>query len=479
MQAGKLVKILSTFQRNDWKAIKKLVTSPWFVGGADQERLLAYLELLQSVHPKYDQLQEATIAVKVFSENGPSTGRIAKLSSKLVRVLELYILQGAIVIDEQERLTKLAACWRERGLTKLAEQYLQKAERQFTSRIDREQSYYLDGMQLAEEQGKLVAAQSPIALAERLQEEEQYLDQWYLLTKLEKTVWVLAQRIQVQTSAVDPLLSIEHLEPQIAALDEVEYPVHCLYRAAWYFLKAYPQAELKVFEALERALIKDGHLIEDGKRKALQTLLRIFATAKYNQGEKVYLAFAFNLYKKDLEAGDLYFNQKIHPQTLLNLVTLGLRSEEYHWVDELLDNHEELIWDEASAQQTLRFNRALLHFYQGSLEVALDYLDDHYDNLYYRLAARRLEVMIYYEQKSVLLEPKIEAFKVYIYRLSQRQIPAKPKALNNNFIDLLRQLIHPSTLHNSKRVDRLHQKIIESVHLAEREWLIGQVERLR
>lgn len=478
MQAGKLVKVLRTFQPEDWKSLKKVISSPWFVRGADQGRLRAYLEVLKAVHPNYDQLEETQVAAVVFEE-APSSGRLAKLNSKLMRLIEHCFVQQVTTSDEQGQLLRLAAEWRERGLHNLAEQYLQKAERQFSTRTDRTQSYYLQGRLLAEERGKLEAAQSPINLARHLQEEEQYLDQWYLLTKLEKTVWLLAQRIQVQTSVEGPLLAIEHLEPQIEALSSEEYPVHCLYRAAWHFLKAYPRADLSLFEALETTLIAHGHLIEASKRKALQTLLRIFATARYNQGEKVYLNFAFNLYKKDLEAGDLYFDKKIHPQTLLNLVTLGLRSGAFSWVRTLLENHEARVWGEARADQTVRFNRALLHFYERDTDTALDFLDDHYDNLYYRLAARRLEIMIYYEQRSVLLGPKIEAFKVYIYRHAQKEIPAKPKALNNNFIDLLRQIIHPSTLYNEKRIERLGQKIGDTAHLAEREWLLRQLEELR
>ena len=120
----------------------------------------------------------------------------------------------------------------------------------------------------------------------------------------------------------------------------------------------------------------------------------------------------------------------------------------------------------------------MLAFYRGELAEALDYLDDYYENLYYRLTARRLEIMIYYEEQSVLLAPKLEAFKVYLFRLSKKEIPDKPKAMNNNFIDLLRQIIHPSTLGNEKRIQRLLKKIVVTERLAEREWLTAKLEAL-
>ena len=479
MQANiKLIRILNTFSTGDWKALEKFIASPWFFGKTDQRRLLAILQIFKRQHPNYELLTEETLAAAAFGDRKVGKGQLAKLLSKMVKAIEQYLLQSKHELAEQQELCLLAEAWQQKGEHKWAAQYLEKAERQFTSRTDRTLAYFQAGRELAEAWVQVQTAPSPALVATRLQRQEHYLDAWYLLAKLEQAVWQRAQRIQTQTLQQVPLLSISILEESINHLDAEHYPVHALYRSAWRFLRHYPEAELTAYHELEASLQNYGILIDPAKRKALQTLLRIFATAQYNQGEAAYLKLAFNRYRADLEAGDLYFNNKIHSQTLLNMVVLGLRSAAFNWVSQLLTDHREMIWEESHTSEILGLNYALLAFYQGNTEQALDHLAGQYHNLYYRLTARRLEIMIYYEQQSVLLEPKLEAFKVYIFRLSQKQIPEKPKALNNNFIDLLRQIIHPSTLGNAKRISRLQEKVAQTPRLAEREWLIAKLKEL-
>ncbi|MEL6659896.1 MAG: hypothetical protein AAFR36_25765 [Bacteroidota bacterium] len=479
MQANiKLIRILKTFSTGDWKALEKLIASPWFFGKTDQERLLTLLIILRQKHPNYEQLTEATLVEAVFGGKVVGEGQLAKLFSKMVKAVERYLVQNKSDLDTQQELCLLAEAWHERSEHKWASQSLEKAERQFSDRTDRGLEYFHDGRMLAETWLQVQAAPSPALVTTYLQQQEQHLDAWYLLAKLEQAVWQRAQSIQAQTPKHVVLLPVGALESCIQTLDAEQYPVHALYRSAWHFLKYYPDAELKSFKELESSLKHTGALIDPAKRKALQTLLRIFATAQYNQGDATYLQLAFSRYQADLEAGDLYFNGKIHSQTLLNMVVLGLRSTAFSWVEKLLVDHREMIWEEDYSAQILGLNHALLAFYRGDTEQALDCLSDHYENLYYRLAARRLEIMIYYEQKSVLLEPKLEAFKVYVFRLSQKQIPEKRKALNNNFIDLLRQIIHPSTLGNEKRINRLKEKVIQTARLAEREWLGAKLQAL-
>ena len=473
----KLVRILKTFQTADWRLLEKFIRSPWFVGKTDQKRLLGMLQVLKKVHPNYESLEEGTLSVAAFGVE-QKKGQLSKLTSKLIKAIDQYLIQANQPPAEVQDFCLLAQSWEDRGESKLAQQKLEKAERAFTERSDRQLEYFNDGRLLAEARIKAQATQSPAEITHYLYQQEDYLDAWYLLAKLEQAVWKEAQRIQTKTPRQHVRLSMENLQDAIDALDKDDYPVHVLYRTAWYFLRDYPKTALQSYYQLQQAIQRYGHLIASEKRKALQTLLRIFTTSNYNQGKRDYLELALQLYQQDLDAGDLYFDGKIHSQTLLNLVVLGLRSGAFDWVEHFLNAHEDKVWEEVHALPIIRLNRALLAFYRGELAEALDYLDDYYENLYYRLTARRLEIMIYYEEQSVLLAPKLEAFKVYLFRLSKKEIPDKPKAMNNNFIDLLRQIIHPSTLGNEKRIQRLLKKIVVTERLAEREWLTAKLEAL-
>lgn len=482
MHTSKLVSVLKTFTRKEWKAINNLIKSPWFCANADAPLLLQLVAVIQNAGPQFTerQLRKSRIVKKLFSsENKQNHKRLANLMSKLMRLIEHYVVLEKNTPTESQRQLLLAQSWQERGLEKLSIQTLGKAERLLQpDSAELNKAFYLQQLDLLDNLAHLHRSQATQFIS-YLDESEAYLDEWYLLTKLENAVSRQSMGIQQQVSTSRTLFQLEALIQ--LKVDEAlnELPVHQLYYQALLLLRSYEEAELSTFERVEQQLQTHGHRIAPAKQKFLHTILRIFAIGHYNSGEQEYLSISFRLYQQHLKAGYLYFNDKIPPKTLLNIVALGLRMKELHWVDQFLEKHRYKILDQTPDEQVYRFNKALCLFHFRSFNEVLDFLDTQYEDLYYRLASRRLEIMIYYELDSPLFVPKLEAFKVYIFRLSKHQLPAKHKAINNNFIDLLRQVIHPSSLQNDKRIQLLKEKVNTSNHLAERDWLLKILDRLQ
>lgn len=478
MQGSKLIQILKTFSDDDWAAIRLMAASPYYISGSEAEKVQRLIDLLHLAKPDFtdQQLKAENIAQQVYLEKTENnTRQLPKVMTRLVRLIETYLIQQQQLPPGKATEKRiLAEAFEAKGLKVLAAQNLAKAEKLLKKEEHQDKPYYWEQLLLAESWFTHFSSTSLKESTRYLHETEQKLDEWYLLAKLEQVVWQKAQSIQTKTEVAETLLPMKELLASIAQLNFSIYPVHGVYYHALVFLLDAHDTKLELFQEIAHQLDQYGHLIEEEKEKALQTLLRIFATGRYNQGEQAYLHISFQLYQAHLAAGYLYFEGKIHSQTLLNMVTIGLRVKAFEWVTQLLEANNNLLLDQDAAPNACRFNYALLAFYQGDLEAALSWLDDSYHNIYYRLAARRLEIMIYHEQQSVLFDAKIEAFKVYIFRLSQNQLPLKHKELNNNFIDILRQIAHPSTLGNTKRKTKIRAKIKATAHLAEREWLLAK-----
>jgi len=81
--------------------------------------------------------------------------------------------------------------------------------------------------------------------------------------------------------------------------------------------------------------------------------------------------------------------------------------------------------------------------------------------------------------KHVLLAPKMDAFKIYIYRFSTKKMTQKHKQANQNFIDLLKQIHLPRTFQNERRINKLITKINTFKFVHEKEWLLEKLEELR
>ena len=215
------------------------------------------------------------------------------------------------------------------------------------------------------------------------------------------------------------------------------------------------------------------------QRQVIHGVLRNFCTKKLNEGEEEYLVPLFNLYQKGLSQGVMTFLGGLLPSTLQSIVTLGLRLEKYDWVETFLEEYRDQLVGTEEPESIYTLNRASLLFAKGAYSKALDCLNYEIADIYLKLVARRLEVQIYYELQSDLLDTKMQAFKIFVYRISKSRLTDLQREGYNNFIDLLKQVVHPSTRFNKMRKKTLAQKIKAKKAVAERKWLLDKIEAMK
>ncbi len=174
----------------------------------------------------------------------------------------------------------------------------------------------------------------------------------------------------------------------------------------------------------------------------------------------------------------MYYHNGLTVSTLRNIVTSGLLQKQFDWVRKFLEEHRSRIVGALRPEEIYHFNLARYHFALGEHAVALDLIADHYDDLYYQIAARRLEIMIHYETDSPLLDAKLDAFKTFLYRLSKKQISEHQRRGNQHFFNALRQILHPQTPFDDQRVRRLIEKWQGQSVLVEKDWLLEKLRDL-
>jgi hypothetical protein len=91
--------------------------------------------------------------------------------------------------------------------------------------------------------------------------------------------------------------------------------------------------------------------------------------------------------------------------------------------------------------------------------------------------ARRLELKIYYELRSSLLYPKVDAFKMFINRSRNKSFPKRLVELFANFGNFVHQLCL-SIPGDKKRSDLLVRRIQAKKLVGERSWLLEKAREL-
>jgi hypothetical protein len=228
------------------------------------------------------------------------------------------------------------------------------------------------------------------------------------------------------------------------------------------------------FEYLLDNLRKQEQVLAPATLKSYFAHLRNICTILINTGHTELQTVQLYLYKDNLSRGYLYFEGKLHITTLANVTRIAIRSGEVDWALDCVESHKNKLFGDVDTHEYYLVNKANCLFEKKEYEQVLDHLPNSSPNISYHLIARRLELMCYYELKSELLFSKMEAFKVYIWRVSEKILSDAVRDANKNFINLLIQLVSIPTNDQSKR-ERLEKRILEKKRVAEIRWLLAKV----
>ncbi|MEL6636369.1 MAG: hypothetical protein AAFR05_06445, partial [Bacteroidota bacterium] len=443
------------------------------------QRLLDYL---LPHFPDFDSesLDREKVFRALYPEGKWVKGKLEKRMTSL-----LYWIQRFICWDRWdqrahpiERELLLADFYEERGSERLSEWSMRRMQKLLKSDSIRDKSYYLRAFRV---QNKIAEYQSLNHNTRKRQLDfphpQESLEVLYLIHKL--TYYCALLSIKGYPMAPDTQAELDRLE----ALGEnpterphLHLPLLRAYALALIFLRHRDRED--AYRQLQGVLEKHDNQFSLRDRQSLRAFCRNFSIYHSNQGRLDYQAETFRIYQADLQRGLLYYHNGLTVSTLRNIVTSGLLQKQFDWVRKFLEEHRSRIVGALRPEEIYHFNLARYHFALGEHAVALDLIADHYDDLYYQIAARRLEIMIHYETDSPLLDAKLDAFKTFLYRLSKKQISEHQRRGNQHFFNALRQILHPQTPFDDQRVRRLIEKWQGQSVLVEKDWLLEKLRDL-
>jgi len=480
MQSTKLVLILKTLHSDELSRLEKFIRSPYFTDIKQRMKVQELFNLLQKEYPHFNRpgFDKEFLFEKLYQGESFSASKLDKLMSRLLRLIKKFIVTEQIYRDEAGQQLILSRYYREHQLIRPFQQNAQLLKKKQSGIDAKDKNFYLNRFLLEREIADFESLFNVRKENLNLPETLESLDAFYLVAKLEYTCHLLSQ----QSSAIplpikDSLLNDDHFTLLLKHRTQNVEPLILAYYQAYLILSA--EDGLQAYTSLRKTLATHVNEIPFEQMKALQVICRNFCAQQYNQGDRSYLDELFKLYKEHLENGYLYYNEGLRPSTIKNIMTLGLKLQQFDWVYTFLESHKKRIVGTTHQEDIYQFNLALYYFALKKYDKTLDHLADKYEDTYYKIAARRLELKVYYEQKSVLLSSKIEAFKVYLFRISKKMLTNLHRRGNNNFIDMLKQIQNPKTLKNASRIQKLIDRIGSKEAMMEKEWLLEKLEELR
>jgi len=481
MHRSKLLRTLQVLSPQEVKDLQLYINSDLFVPDKLRKEFQPLFQLLlDHLNKIADNLEKRSVYQQLFPGEPIVKGRLEKLMSELLKVIHRYItfcISGEAFSRFDERLV-LARFFRKRKAYDLYAIEINRLLRQPVEESILDKEDFLLQARVGEELYQFELLNPQKKGSDGLSRNSNNLDVFYLLSKLENICCMLSNDKFRQPLEIDKHIEfLQDAKPLYQKHGLLDLPLVGIYYKLFEMLMEEEQFE-SAYEELKKMIEEKGKDIPFDTLKMLSGLSRNFIIYRYNGGDKHLEAEVFELYKSQLQQGFLYWQTGLLPATFKNIVTMGLRRREYDWTYWFLNEYKDKIEGTAYALDVYHYNLATYFFRKKEYDNAMELLSDQYEDLFYKLSAKRLELKVYYETDSEILDSKMDAFKLYVFRLSDKKLLARKIKSNNNFINFLRQIRNSKTMNHPLRIEKLKNKIQGCRYLSEKQWLLEKLDAL-
>jgi hypothetical protein len=472
MYQTRLIRVLKALTKDELSQFAQFIQSSLFNDGSRPQKTQALLEQLAKYHPDFEasKIAKEKIFSAVFSGEDFSLQKLDKVSSELMKLVRKFIaISASNATSDAQYWMAQVRFFRQRGLLgefKYAAAQFEKLQHE--SVVREEEFFHLQFAFEAENfkhQINVNDKKTDINIPGVINN----LDIYYIISKLEYCLYLQTKSKSTHLDSPQALILLDEVL-EAARKHYLDIPVVAAYYYSFSLLMNRNLPE--DYERLKAVLHSNAGCFLPGTLKAVHSYMRNYTANKYNQGDQTCLPELFTLFRGHAEQGTLLQDSgTILASTLQNAITVALKLGEVEWALRFLEEHRNRLVGADDPE-------AIYQFHRGDFAVVEHCLANyHYRELFYKLAARRMEIKLYYETNSPLLDPRLSAFKIFVHELKPI-LPSDKIAPNNHFADLMRQIIAPKTMYNTARVEKLLEKLESQQATAEREWLREKLEKM-
>lgn len=450
-----------------------VLDSPMFNKGGNAKEMAKLYNVIMETAPQFPEeaLQKDSIYFKVFADKSEVPRKLDKLMSDLNKTLRLYLLTKTYLAEKNDAQQQLdwAAWLRENGIEEKSKQTLTKLKASFNESNAESLDFFRVNFQIAmeehERESKYNIGKGDLAIPNLIDS----LDLFFYNYRIS-----ILNRYSLQGKAT----TLQGLLNKDAGIDN--------YLQKSILLKI----SNKIAEILEKPLPDITEVLDlietlnaSEEKISFESLVECYAflrsicTLVINAGHLDFIPILHKLHLNNIKNGVLLNAGKISSGLYLNLVVIATRAKDFDWAKKITEEYKTLIPGGDENHVLYHLNKAQCFFAEGHYEKALDCLPQTSSNTYYHSLVRLLELKIYYEQKSLLLQYKIDAFRKYIERTAPKTLPVDYQTLILNFLNILLQLSQ-TPFKNKARSEVLIKRIAEKKLISERAWLIEKAKEL-
>ncbi|MEM7036846.1 MAG: hypothetical protein AAF570_07705 [Bacteroidota bacterium] len=446
--------------------LDRFVQSPFHNQHEGVIRLYQYL-VGQDEVAEPDHSKEAAFAF-VFPDLPYKDLKIRHVMSYLVRVIEEFLIFQEFRANDANAHLHLLRVYGRRNLPKPFHATARKIQKMQSGKAqigpeDHHINYQVNLEQFNVTEERHQGAQD---VFQRLSDE---LDAYYVVNKLKHACIILSHR---------KLFNVEY---QLGLLDDVvrwvetyadrEIPEVIIFYNCYKLLVE--EDTIPFFEALKALIDQYGDKVESEEMRFVYTMAINYCIKRINTGQPEFLREVFEMYRKSLVGKVIYDNGKLPPWTYKNIVSAGLKLEEYDWVEKFNFEYRYEIYEEYQ-DSFYYYNLARLYFARSEYRRAARILNDlQVKDIFTSLDARVTLIKAWFELGEFkLIEYSLNNFSQLLHR---RGILTYHKKNYKNFVRYMNKLINLKP-HDGKAKAKFVDSVQSEEILTEKGWILSKVE---
>jgi hypothetical protein len=471
MHKSKPIQIIKNFSAWEMKELERFLKSPFF---NSNEVILKLFGLLKKDHPDFESawLEKEKLYYKVFDDKEYDESKLRYLFSDLAKLIEEYIQIRELRKNPVQQKLFLLDYYMKTDLEKYFMQIFDETAKTRSKQQIRDAQYYFHEYLLEEKAYNYSQRQKSRSIDTNLQAMVNNLDLFYISTKLKHSGEMLTREM---------LLKITYKKPLLKEVTELlsghTYDEHISVLIYYHVVMMHEQPDdpahyRDLLDLLEkhRASFTSEEIVD------LYVFAQNYCTNRINSGDLGYLREIFDLYKRMISMDAIYEMGYVRPNVFKNIVTVGLRLEEYDWTESFIEDHRQKL-EPKHMESAVNYNMAWLHFARKEYKKALRLLSSiEFMDIFYILGAKCLLLKTYYElEETDAFYSLTESFYVYLRR--NTQIADYQKQSHMNFIRSIKTLMKLRLERDRKGASKFLEEL-ESAKVLDLNWFRKKVAEI-
>lgn len=492
MHKTNCLKLLKKLTIAELRRFQEYVESPFF---NKNERVKNLCALIYEAAPDFDDenLDKKVLFSKLFDHQSYSRLPINNVVSDLQQLLLDFLAYEELAITPDWNIISQMQALQKHEMSQLIEQRARRYRQiQVKSTVENAEFFYQQS-QFFDQLDKLFLNKQKRSYDENLQLRNDALDRFYQISKLQiacdmesrNTImgtnyrWNSAQVADISKVFVPYNIAEISSKAEVADTRKVSAT-----RGAEIYAKTLEMLENRKEERhyfeLKTLLNEHFNIFPKSELAGIYSFALNYCVQKINFGKKEFDREILELYQTLLQRELIFKNGFLTQWTFRNIVTIGIRTNEFDWTEAFILNYQKRLLPEEK-DNAVSYNLATLYFSKKEHQAALLELQKVYftDN-FYQIGAKTIQLKSYFElEETEAFLSLATAFNRYLRR--HRQLSEYHQELNLNFVKMTKKIY--LWLNSESRVGRktflkkgqeLQMELLEIEKIANKDWLMSK-----